>query len=822
MRETLSVFRLINAGKGDLSMKHELTTEQLRYTCDPESLGCVSSKEISALERIIGQERAARSLEFGLGIDTAGFNIYVAGLPGTGRTTTVHRFLEDRAKAADVPSDWCYVNNFKDPSRPQALTLPPGRAKELQSDLSHLIDAIKQDIRAAFESEEYITQKQQTVKQFENQRDELIQEMNNKATKAGFLIQASPVGLVTVPLRDGKPIPEGEFEQLSQEEKDRISKEGEKLQAEINSTIRQAKRFERQAGEAVEKLDREVVAYTIKHPIEELKEKYSQLPDLIEYLEVLREDILENSSQFRADSTEEETPAILRFAQPKADLKRRYQVNVLIDNGELEGAPVIIERNPTYSNLFGRIEQEAQFGALITDFTLIRSGSLHRANGGYLVMGIDDLLRNPFSWEGLKRALANGEISIEDISERIGLITTKSLQPKAIPLSVKVLLIGTAEIYHLLRAFDEDFSELFKVKAEFDSQMDRSDENVSDYASFVCTICEEEGLLHLDASALAKVVEYGSRLAEDQSKLSTRFRDIADILREANYYARQEQSELVGASHITKAIDERIYRSNLIQERIAEMIERDIIKIESRGELVGQVNGLSVVELGDLAFGRPSRITASVSLGREGLIDIEREANLGGPIHTKGVMIISGYLAEKFAQDKPLSLSARLVFEQSYSGVEGDSASSTELYAILSSLSGVPIKQSIAVTGSVNQKGEIQAIGGVNEKIEGYFEVCKAKGLNGKQGVMIPQSNVENLMLKEDVVEAVQEGKFHIWPVSTIDEGIEILTGIKAGERLEDGAFEEGSLNSRVNQQLLVYAESLRDFSRSEHTHSAF
>jgi lon-related putative ATP-dependent protease len=800
-------------------MSDELTPRKLRSTCDPSLLGCSSSQEMTILEKIIGQERAARSLDFGLGIHTKGFNIYVAGLPGTGRTTTVRRFLEDRARTAEVPSDWCYVNNLKDPSRPQSLKLPPGRAKEMQSDINHLIDGIKQDIRSAFESEEYIAQRGQTVKQFENQRDKMIQEMNNQATQAGFLIQASPVGLVTVPLRDGKPIPEEEFEQLDPEEKDRISKESEKLQSEINSTIRQAKRFERQAQEAVEKLDREVVAYTIKHPIDELKEKYGQLSQVIEYLEALQEDILENSSQFRADESEDETPPILRFTRPKVDPHRKYQVNILIDNGALEGAPVVIERNPTYSNLFGRIEQEAQFGALITDFTLIRSGSLHRANGGYLVMEIEDLLRNPFSWEGLKRALANEEISIEDISERIGLITTKSLQPEAIPLSVKVLLIGTAEIYHLLRAYDEDFSELFKVKAEFDTQMDRSDENVSNYASFVCTICEEENLLHLDVSALAKVVEYGSRLAEDQSKLSTRFRNIADILREASYYASQQGSELVKDDHINQAIEERIYRSNLIQERIAEMIERDIIKIESRGELVGQVNGLSVIDLGDLTFGRPSRITASVSLGREGLIDIEREAKMGGPIHTKGVMIIAGYLSEKFAQDKPLSLSARLVFEQSYAGVEGDSASSTELYAILSSLAGIPIKQSIAVTGSVNQKGEIQAIGGVNEKIEGYFEICKARGLSGDQGVMIPESNVENLMLKEEVVEAVQAGKFHVWPVGTIDEGIEILTGIEAGQQLEDGSFPEGSINDRVNHRLLEYAENLRDFARIEHTH---
>jgi len=800
-------------------MTKELTPEQLRSACDPASLGCTSSQDVKSLERIIGQDRAARSLEFGLGIGTPGFNIYVAGSPGTGRTTTVRRFLEDRAKGAETPQDWCYVNNFKDPYRPKALALPAGRARELHSDVAHLIQAIEEDIHDAFESEEYSTKKESTVKQFEQQRDALIQGMNEKAAEAGFILQASPIGLVTIPVRDGKPMPQEAFEALSPEEKKQINEASEKLQGEINSIIRQTKRLQRQAQEAVEALDREVVAYTTKHPIAELTEKYSEIQAVLEYLAAIQDDILDNPSRFREDEPDEQVPQLLRMSGQAADPGRKYEVNVLIDNGELEGAPVVMEQNPTYGNLFGRIEQEAQFGALRTDYTLIRSGSLHQANGGYLVMGVEELLRNPFAWEGLKRALANKEIKIEDISERLGLISTKSLQPEPIPLSIKVLLIGPANIFQVLRAYDDEFSELFKVKAEFDTQMERTEESVKDYAAFVCTICEEEHLRHLEAPALAKVVEYGSRLAEDQSKLSTRFRDIADILREASYYAEHEQADLVGAAHVSKAIDERHYRSGLIQQRISEMIERDVIKIESEGELVGEVNGLSVLELGDATFGRPSRITASVSLGRDGLVDIEREAQLGGPIHTKGVLIIAGFLAEKFAQDKPLALSARLVFEQSYSGVEGDSASSTELYAILSSLAGAPIKQSIAVTGSVNQKGEVQAIGGVNEKIEGYFEICRLKGLTGEQGVLIPQSNVDNLMLKEEVVEAVQAGQFHIWPVRTIDEGVEILTGVEAGTRSADGSFPEGTINYRVDQQLIEYAQSLRDFNRIEHTH---
>jgi lon-related putative ATP-dependent protease len=473
---------------------------------------------------------------------------------------------------------------------------------------------------------------------------------------------------------------------------------------------------------------------------------------------------------------------------------------------------VVVEMNPTYSNLFGRIEQEAFMGALVTDFTLIRGGSMHRANGGYLVLPAEDVIRNPFTWESLKRCLRNREIVIEEPVEH-PVFTTKSLRPEPIPLDVKVILIGRGEIYQLLLAYDEHFSELFKVKADFDSQMDRTEEHIKDYTRFVCKLCETQNLKHLDPSGLARLVEHGSRLAEDQEKLSTRFGEIADVIREANYYANQEKAELITASHIERAVEERYYRSSLVQERIREMIAKDVIKIDVSGQVVGQVNGLSVLQMGDISFGHPTRITASIGLGESGVVNVEREAEMSGPIHTKGVLILTGYLAQQFALDKPLSLNARLVFEQSYGGVDGDSASSTELYAILSALSDVPIKQSIAVTGSVNQKGEVQAIGGVNEKIEGFFTVCEAKGLTNEQGVMIPASNLPNLMLKQEVVDAVQAGQFHIWSVSSIEEGIEVLTGIQAGKN-KDGSLAPDSVFARVDQRLAQMAEELAQFGK--------
>jgi lon-related putative ATP-dependent protease len=796
-------------------MAEELPVDKLRRICDPQALDFETTEQMTPFEAIIGQERAVRALEFGLGIKETGFNMYVAGPPGTGKTTAVKRFLERVARDKPVPPDCCYVNNFRDPYRPKALRLPPGRGREFQKDVKNLVEGARQEIPRIFESEQYAARKEETVQGFQKQRQELISQMGERAQEEGFFLQMSPMGLLIIPVAEGKTLSEEEFRALSPEVREEILQKREGLQDELKRTMRQFTGLDKKTSRALQDLDQEVALSVVEPSVSELIQKYKELPEVATYLEEVRNDMVENLSQFRREAEAQPTPPLMAPGAGELPF-RKYEVNVVVDNSELEGAPVIMELNPTYNNLFGRIEKEAQFGALVTDFTMIREGSLHRANGGYLVLPADGLLGSVFSWDSLKRALRNQEIAVEEAGERLGFITTKSLRPEPIPLDIKVVLIGQPMIYYLLYNLDEDFSELFKVKADFDSRMARTDENIRDYAAFVCTLCHEESLKHLDASALAKVIEHSSRLAEDQEKLSARFGEVSDIIREASFYATQDDAAHVTAAHVQKAIEEKFYRSNLIQERVNEMIERGTIMIDAVGEEVGQVNGLSVSSLGDITFGQPSRITASVGLGREGLVDIEREAKLGGPIHTKGMMILSGYLTEKYAQDKPLSLSARLVFEQSYSEVEGDSASSTELYALLSSLSGLPIQQGIAVTGSVNQKGEVQAIGGVNEKIEGFFETCKAKGLTGEQGVLIPESNVQNLMLKEEVVKVVSEGKFHIWAVRTVDEGIEILTGAKAGARTEDGSFEEDSVNDRVDRRLRELAEMIRDFAKEE------
>jgi len=749
-----------------------------------------------------------------LDIKEKGFNIYLAGIPGTGRTTALKRYLTEFAAKKPLPSDWCYVNNFQNPVEPNALQLPAGKAVQFQQDMEQTINTAIEDMRTAFESEEYTSHKTDLINNIQTQKQEIFTKLGQRAQSENFVLQPTPMGLLTVPTRAGRPISEQEFLHLSEEEKNEINQKQQRLKTSLETETRAAKKLDQELRAQLEKLDVEVARYAIQHHFAELKEKYQDLEEIPEHIEHVREDILVNVKEFiKSDNGEQPLP----FGRGQAGQlpTQKYAVNTLVDNSVLDGAPVVLEMNPTHNNLIGRVEREFSFGALVTDFTLIHPGCLHRANGGYLVLPVEDILRNPFAWDTLKRALANKEIVIEDMGERIGFLT-KSLRPEPIPLDVKVILIGEPILYRLLLRYDEQFTELFKVKADFDIQMSRTDEHIQEYISFVCTLCSSENLRHLDQSALARIIEHASRMSNDQEKLSTRFGEMSDVIREANYYASQEEVQYVTETHVGRAIEERFYRSSLIRDRIQEMITRDQIKIDVTGEKVGQVNGLSVLNLGDISFGQPNRITASMSLGRDGVIDIEREAEMSGPIHTMGVLILSGYLAEKFVQEKPLSLSARLVFEQSYSGVEGDSASSTELYALLSSLSGLPIKQGIAVTGSVNQKGELQVIGGVNEKIDGFFEVCVAKGLTGEQGVLIPEGNTTNLMLKKPVVDAVQEGKFHIWAIRSVDEGIEILTGVKAGERQEDGSFEPDTVNARVDAKLSELAERLLQFRKHE------
>jgi lon-related putative ATP-dependent protease len=790
-------------------MVNELSSEKVRNKCDPNFMHGETTKGLVPLQEIIGQERAIRALKFGLGIKERGFNIYVAGSPGTGRTTAVRSFLEEMARIETVPSDWCYVNDFSHGHEPKAIRLPPGRGKEFQRDMKNFIENARTALPKAFESEDYAKKSEATIQAIENQRKELTDKISTEAQKEGFVIQSTPIGLLLIPVIKGKPVTDEQVMALPEKNQKEIQKKRELLESELRSTMRQLADIEKAGRAELEKMNHDIALYAIGHLVVDLTEKYKDFPDVVAYLTDVQNDILNNLSHFIKEHKASSQASVPWMKEVPL---RKYEVNVIVDNSDTKGSPVISEFNPTYQNLFGRVEKEAQFGTLVTDFTMIRGGSLHKANGGYLILRVEELLRNPFSYDGLKRALKNQQIVIEEVEESFGFMTARSLKPQPIPLNVKVVLIGDPFLYQQLYILDMEFNELFKVKAEFDTTMDRTQENIQQYAAFVCALCQKENLKHLDGTGIAKLVEHSSRLAEDQQKLSTQFAEIADIAREANFYALQENSDFVTETHVRKAIEEKIYRSKLIQEKIQEMIKRGMILIDTDTDRVGQVNGLSVISLGDFDFGSPSRVTASVSLGREGIIDIEREAKTGGPIHTKGVLILSGYLSERYAQDKPLSLSARIVFEQNYGGVEGDSASSTELYAILSALSGLPLKQSIAVTGSVNQKGEVQAIGGVNEKIEGFFEVCKTRGLKGNQGVMIPESNVQNLMLKEEIVKAVEDGKFHVYSVKNIDEGIELLTGVKAGKRLEDGSFEKDTVNHKVDQRLKQMAEKLKEF----------
>jgi lon-related putative ATP-dependent protease len=795
-----------------MGMVEELTFDRARRAFPDSSIECKSTMELTPLKDLIGQDRAVKALRFGLKIQDKGFNIYVAGMPGTGRKTLVVTFLEEIAKTKPTPPDYCYVYNFKDPNRPNAIMLPAGKGVELQRDMERFVSEMKGALKVAFDSDEYSRRRSETLKVIEDEREKVTKEVNQLAADAGFLLQRSPIGLLLVPIVNGRPVSEQEFTGLPPQLQGQIKEKREALQGELRGSMKQFRDIENKMNEATKELNRSVATFALEQMFSALKEKFSDCGEVIIFLGQVEDNILDNLPSILQGEQQQQPQLPFQLPGITADPAERYKVNLVVDNSDLEGAPVVMELNPTYPRLFGATEKEARFGALVTDYTMIRAGSAHRANGGFLVVPVEGLFRDPVVWESLKRTIANERLEIEEPAARLGFIVSRSLRPEPIPFEAKVIIIGDPQVYQLLYAGDKDFKELFKVKADFDTSMERDDENAQQYAAWICGLCHKEGLQHLDPSGIAGVIEYSSRLAADQNKLSTQFNAVADIVREANFYAKEDGAELITRKHINRALEEKVYRSNLVEKRIDEMIARNVILIDTEGERVGQVNGLAVLSLGDYGFGKPSRITASVGVGKKGIIDIEREAEMGGPTHTKGVLILSGYLNGQYAEKEPLSLTARLVFEQSYSGVDGDSASSTELYAMLSALSGKPIKQYLAVTGSVNQKGEVQAIGGVNEKVEGFYEVCKAKGLSGKEGCVIPHSNVENLMLKQEVVEAIREGRFHIYPVKTIGEGIEVLTGVKAGERRPDGTYEEGTINDLVQRRLTEMAELVKEY----------
>ncbi|MDT8273262.1 MAG: ATP-binding protein, partial [Desulfomonilia bacterium] len=634
-------------------MPGRIPVERLRCTCNPDELGCESSVDAQPLQTILGQVRALKALEFGLRIKEKGFNIYVSGLAGSGRKTALRRYLQEIASARPVPPDVCYVNNFKDSYRPKAISLPAGRGRQFKKDVDDFVAAARKEILKTFESEEYAARRTATVKKFQEQREELFAKLNAEAQKKGLFIQPTPMGLVTIPIVNGKPISEEDFMALDAKTRESITRKQKRLQEQLKKAGRQIAALEKKTGEMVSKLERDVAAYTLDVLLEDILETYRGMREVVAFMKEMRADMVEHLSQFRPDEQKQQGPADMLLGHLEDTRFRKYAVNVVVDNSLLEGAPIITELNPTYNNLFGRIEKEAQFGALFTDFTMIRAGSAHRANGGYLILPVEEVLLNILTWESLKRAIRNREIVIEEAGERLGFMTTRSLLPQSVPMDIKVILIGTPYLYYRLYELDQDFQDLFKVKADFDTVMARTEGTMKSYASFVCNLVEEDGLKHFDKAAIARVVEHSGRLASDQEKLSTRFGEIANVIREASFYAARDKASLVQDSHVVKAVEERFHRSNLLMERIGEMIATGVIKIDVSGEHVGQVNGLSVIDLGDIMFGRPNRITASMEPGRGGLIDIEREAKLGGPIHTKGVLILSGYLAQTFGYDKP-------------------------------------------------------------------------------------------------------------------------------------------------------------------------
>jgi lon-related putative ATP-dependent protease len=810
--------------KGEKKMGNthdEVPVEQLRWRCDPETLGFSITEELSLSETIIGQERALEAMQLGLDIEGLGYNIFVAGPAGTGRMTTVKYLLSKLEKGGKVPNDECYVNNFKDPDTPHLISLPPGKGKAFKTEMEELITSLKRNIPLVFESDEYQRKGREILERSKEKERSIIKELENKLSKENLALVQLQVGPYVkpdiFPVVMDKPVPWDQLEKNTEEGKfpkeqfERLREKYSELSGEVSKAFQESKKIAKEVRKELTDLEREAILPSINELIGEVKEKYGN-EKIDTYLDEVTDDILENINRFK-EGAESEAPSIPGLTLPSPeDTFREYQVNVIIDNSEAKGAPVVFEASPTYRNIFGMVERNiGRMGVLQTDFMQIKAGSFLRANGGYLVLEGREALLEPGVWLALKRSLKNKKMEIQNYDPYF-LFGASALKPEPIDINVKVILVGDDFLYRILYNFDDDFKKIFKIKGDFDSVIPKNGEAVNQYAGFIKRICDDEGLAPFDKTGVAAVVEFGVRQAGRKKKISTKFSEIADVIREAHYWAEQEKSKYITEAHVDKAIEKGIDRVNLIEDKLQEMIEEGTIMIDTEGMVTGQVNGLSVYQLGDYTFGKPSRITTSISMGKAGIINIEREADLSGPTHNKGVLILSGYLREKYAQDKPLTLSASICFEQSYSGVEGDSASSTEVYALLSSLSGLPLRQDIAVTGSVNQKGEIQPIGGVNHKIEGFFDVCQAKGLTGSQGVMIPHQNLDDLMLRKDVVKGVEENKFHVYPVKTVDQGIEILTGVKAGERKEDGTYAEKTVNFLVDKKLGDLADRMKEF----------
>jgi lon-related putative ATP-dependent protease len=789
----------------------ELQPNALYKSCKPDDFQFETTADLPVKAEILGQTRAADAVQFGLGMGRDGYNIFALGSAGTGKQFLVEHFLRDRATRRAVPPDLCYVNNFTETNKPSLLVVPAGLGSDLKKDLKEFVEEVSSALPAVFESEEYQAKAnaiRQNVKTEQN-----LSELHETAKQKSVAMLHSPAGVVFAPMKDGAVLSPEEFEKLPPKDQETLAAVIRELEQQLAVILRQVPRWEREVRSKIRDLNREMTAFAVGHLLDDLRHKYASHPSVLIYLDAVQKDITDHARQLI--SAEGNSSSGAAEVARAASIGRRYDVNVIVDHSAEEHAPVIYETHPSYDNLIGRVEHIAEMGTLVTDFNLIRAGSLHKANGGYLVIDARKLLMSPYAWEALKRVLQSREIRIESIGQALGLVSTVSLSPQPVPLDVKLILLGDRYLYYLLCRYDPDFTELFKVAADFDDIFPRTSESQQLYARLIGSIVEKENMHHCDKGAVIRLIEHSSRIAGDAEKLSAQVRAIADLLREADYCATQAGRSIITRSDIQSAIDADIHRSDRVRERLLEATLQNTIYIDTDGGKIGQVNGLSVLQLDDFTFGHPTRITARIRLGKGDVINIEREVDLSGPIHSKGVLILSGFLGGRYADEYPLPLSASLAFEQSYSGVEGDSASSTELYALLSAIAELPIKQSLAVTGSVNQLGEIQPIGGVNEKIEGFFDLCNARGLTGKQGVLIPASNVKNLMLRHDVVDAVSREQFHIYPVQNIDQGIELLTGIEAGERNEEGDYPCGTVNHLVQRRLREMAKKQIELSQA-------
>jgi len=800
-----------------MKRKNELSPKDLRDICDPSLFKFETTKELlDPSDLVYGQERGIKALEFGTGIDVKGYNLYLEGPTGVGKTMYTKKFLEKKAATEKVPNDWVYIYNFDEPNEPVAVSFPAGQGKVFKQTMETFVKDIRRDIKKTFNNDDFEKEKKLIKAEFEEKRTKLLEKLNAKTLIQGFQVKSTDNGVYMMPVLDGKPLSEEDFDALDDSIKKEFEERSALVQEQIFEALAEIKAIERQAEKKIDEWQSNVALMTINIHVNSIKANYKRNKAIGTYLDGVKKDILKNISAFTApepDPKQQMTPQAMMQKPEEKEPWLNYRVNLFVDNSKLEGAPVIMDPSYTFFNIFGGLEYENQYGALKTDYTMIKPGLLHEANGGYIIFQAKELLTNPACYEALKKALKIKKISIENSAEAKNGMVLVSLKPEPIPLDLKVLLVGNSAIYHTLLAMDEDFRKLFKIKVEFEEDAPKNKENIERLSKFVRSYCVQEGLLDLDKEAMAKVVEFTSMLSGDKNKLSTQFNEIGEIVGEASAWAKLDKQKTITKEYIDKALKERTERIKKYDTRYLEMIKDETLLINTQGFTVGQINGLTVIKIGDYSFGKPARITANTYVGKTGIVNIEREVEMSGTSHSKGVMILTGYLGQQFAQERPLSLTASICFEQLYGGVDGDSASSTELYAILSSLSDIPINQAIAVTGSVNQKGDIQPIGGVNEKIEGYFQICKVQGLTGDQGVIIPIQNVRNLHLKDEVVNAVKEGLFHIYAVSSIDEGIEILTGVPAGKKDREGNFPFGSINYLVSKKLEKYAEEAKNYS---------